>query len=98
MEMVLQNDFIERFAAKGYKKCDSKMILNDFFATISECLAGGEDQVRFTHFGTFTLRERKDHETVKLGTGERYRVPAVRTVTFKPSAELKRLLNASKAE
>lgn len=87
--MLQRNDFINRFAAKGYTKKDSEVILDDFLSTLEEALVSGEN-VMFRGFGTFEVRDRAARESLSPTTGERVPVPAYRTVHFSIGKLLKR--------
>lgn len=91
--MILVDDFIERFAAKGYTKKDSKMIIDDFFETFAEFLALGEDKIRFVNFGTFVVKTKAERPCYKYSSQQTEIVPAHKTLAFKPSQNLKDLLN-----
>ena len=90
--MLQRDDFINRFAEKGYTKRDSKIILHDFLGTLEEILAEGES-VLFRGFGTFEVRERAARESVNPQTQERIEIPAYRSPHFTAGKLLKRKVN-----
>lgn len=94
--MILIDDFIDRFAAKGYTKKDAKMIIDDFFQTFAELLLLGEDRIRFVNFGTFMVKNKPARPYYKYTSRQMETVPAHKTLTFKASQGLKDLLNADK--
>lgn len=93
--MIQKEQFIERFAAKGYTKRDAATILHDFVLTIEEAMAEGES-VKFRGFGTFEVRDRKERIGVSPKDGERITIPAYRTAKFTPGRVLKRAVSEGK--
>jgi len=86
--MLLKNDIIERLNERGYTKKDSELIISDFIDVLTECMTKGED-VRFQGFGTFVVRETKEHEVVNVKTKKRVLVPSRKVPKFIPSPTLK---------
>lgn len=74
---------------------DSEVIVEAIFDSIVRSLRGG-DKIEIRGFGSFRTRERQARIGRNPKTGERVDVPAKRIPYFKPSKELKDLVNDSK--
>jgi len=59
---------------------------------ISQALKNGEE-VRLVGFGTFSVKERAEGKGRNPATGEEIKIPASKSVRFKPGAQLKTLVN-----
>jgi DNA-binding protein HU-beta len=59
---------------------------------ISQALKAGEE-VRLVGFGTFSVKERAEGKGRNPATGEEIKIPASKSVRFKPGAQLKTLVN-----
>lgn len=73
---------------------DSEVIVEAIFDSIVRSLRGG-DKIEIRGFGSFRTRERQARIGRNPKTGERVDVPAKRIPFFKPSKELKDLVNGS---
>jgi integration host factor subunit beta len=71
---------------------DSEVIVEAIFDSIVRSLRGG-DKIEIRGFGSFRTRERQARIGRNPKTGERVEVPAKRIPFFKPSKELKDLVN-----
>jgi integration host factor subunit beta len=71
---------------------DSEVIVEAIFDSIVRSLKGG-DKIEIRGFGSFRTRERQARIGRNPKTGERVEVPAKRIPFFKPSKELKDLVN-----
>lgn len=71
---------------------DSEVIVEVIFDSIVRSLRGG-DKIEIRGFGSFRTRERQARIGRNPKTGERVDVPAKRIPFFKPSRELKDLVN-----
>ena len=76
---------------------DSEVIVEAIFDSIVRALRGG-DKIEIRGFGSFRTRERQARIGRNPKTGERVDVPAKRIPYFKPSKELKDLVNNSTKE
>ena len=76
---------------------DSEVIVEAIFGSIVQALHGG-DKIEIRGFGSFRTRERQARIGRNPKTGERVEVPAKRIPFFKPSKELKDLVNADSGE
>ena len=75
---------------------DSEIIVETIFDSIVKSLKAG-DKIEIRGFGSFRTRQRKPRIGRNPKTGTRVDVPAKKIPYFKPSKELKDLVNASKA-
>jgi integration host factor subunit beta len=71
---------------------DSEMIIDVIFDSVVRALRRG-DKVEIRGFGSFRTRQRQARMGRNPKTGERVEVPAKRVPHFKPSKELKDLVN-----
>ena len=71
---------------------DSEVIVEAIFESIVRSLKGG-DKIEIRGFGSFRTRERRPRIGRNPKTGARVDVPAKRIPYFKPSKELKDLVN-----
>jgi integration host factor subunit beta len=72
---------------------DSEIIVETIFESIVKSLRAG-DKVEIRGFGSFRTRERKPRIGRNPKTGVRVEVPAKKIPYFKPSKELKDLVNS----
>jgi integration host factor subunit beta len=75
---------------------DSEVIVETIFDSIVRALRGGE-KIEIRGFGSFRTRQRQPRIGRNPKTGTRVEVPAKRIPFFKPSKELKDLVNSSTA-
>ena len=76
---------------------DSEVIVEAIFDSVVRSLRIG-DKIEIRGFGSFRTRERRPRVGRNPKTGARVEVPAKRIPYFKPSKELKDLVNESPAE
>src|ERR1700736_6443279 len=76
---------------------ESEVIVEAIFDSIVRSLRGG-DKIEIRGFGSFRTRERQPRVGRNPKTGTRVDVPAKRIPYFKPSKELKDLVNTSSGE
>lgn len=95
--MVTKEEFVKRFAQKGYTKKASGVIYDDFLSLVLEALGNGET-ISFRGFGSFEVKERAARETVLPSNGKRYKIPPYNVVKFTPSKNLKRLIKTGYEE
>lgn len=72
----------------GLNKREAKEIVDLFFDTLGEALAGGET-VRLSGFGNFELRDKPQRPGRNPKTGEEIPISARRVVTFRPGQKLR---------
>jgi integration host factor subunit beta len=75
---------------------DSEVIVETIFGSIVRSLHTG-DKIEIRGFGSFRTRQRKPRIGRNPKTGDRVEVPAKKIPFFKPSKELKDLVNTSSA-
>lgn len=75
---------------------DSEVIVETLFDSIIRALKSG-DKLEVRGFGSFRIRERKPRQGRNPKTGEKVSVPEKKVPYFKPSKELKDLINAAPA-
>ena len=73
---------------------DSEIIVETIFESIVKSLRSG-DKIEIRGFGSFRTRQRKPRIGRNPKTGARVDVPAKKIPYFKPSKELKDLVNSS---
>lgn len=76
---------------------DSEVIVETIFDSVVRALRNGE-KIEIRGFGSFRTRQRQPRIGRNPKTGTRVEVPAKRIPFFKPSKELKDLINASAAQ
>jgi len=87
-------DLIEDVARKTeLSRKDSEVIVDTIFEGIVKSLRGG-DKIEIRGFGSFRTRHRNSRVGRNPKTGERVEVPAKDIPYFKPSKELKDLVNS----
>ncbi len=74
---------------------DSEVIVEAIFDSVVKSLRGG-DKIEIRGFGSFRTRQRQPRVGRNPKTGTRVEVPSKRIPYFKPSKELKDLVNHSK--
>ena len=75
---------------------DSEVIVDTLFESVIKALKAG-DKLEVRGFGSFRVRQRKARVGRNPKTGEKVEVPAKRVPYFKPSKELKDLINQKPA-
>ena len=75
---------------------DSEVIVETIFDSIVRSLRVG-DKIEIRGFGSFRIRQRNSRIGRNPKTGERVEVPAKRVPYFKPSKELRDLVNPDEA-
>ena len=74
---------------------DSQVIIEAILDSVVRALRGG-DKIEIRGFGSFRTRQRKPRVGRNPKTGERVEVPAKRIPYFKPSKELRDLVNVGR--
>ena len=73
---------------------DSEVIVDTLFESVIKALRVG-DKLEVRGFGSFRVRQRNSRVGRNPKTGEKVEVPAKKVPYFKPSKELKDLINAA---
>jgi len=76
---------------------DSEVIVDTLFESVIKALRVG-DKLEVRGFGSFRVRQRNSRVGRNPKTGEKVEVPAKRVPYFKPSKELKDLINGDGAD
>ncbi len=76
---------------------ESEQIVDTIFESIVKALRGG-DKIEIRGFGSFRTRQRLARIGRNPKTGAKVDVPAKKIPYFKPSKELKDLINVARAE
>ena len=79
------------------RRKDSEVIVEAIFDSIVRSLRTG-DKIEIRGFGSFRTRQRQSRVGRNPKTGTRVEVPAKKIPYFKPSKELKDVVNVSKSE
>ncbi len=88
-------DLIEEVSrAVEMTRKESEVIVEAIFDSIVRSLRGG-DKIEIRGFGSFRTRQRQSRIGRNPKTGSRVEVPAKKIPYFKPSKELKDVVNAS---
>ena len=87
-------DEVSRLAELTRK--DSEVIVETIFDSVVRSLRAG-DKIEIRGFGSFRTRQRRPRVGRNPKTGERVEVPAKKIPYFKPSKELKDVVNNSSA-
>ena len=89
-------DLIENVArAAQMSRKDSEIIVETIFESVVKSLRAG-DKVEIRGFGSFRTRQRRPRIGRNPKTGTRVEVPAKTIPYFKPSKDLKDLVNSAK--
>jgi len=91
-------DLIEEVArVVDMTRKDSEIIVETIFASIVKALRA-TDKIEIRGFGSFRTRQRNPRVGRNPKTGARVEVPSKKVPYFKPSKELKDLINGSSTE
>ena len=82
-----KSELIDKIAAAGLSRADSKKALDATTAAIKDALAAG-DKVQLVGFGTFSVAERPAREGINPLTKEKINIAAKKVAKFKAGAEL----------
>ncbi len=81
------------FNELGLNKKEARELVDSFFEELEACLADGE-QIKFSGFGNFDLRDKSERPGRNPKTGERVPIPARRVVTFRAGQKLRARVEA----
>src|SRR6266852_3372192 len=97
LHTMTKADLIEDVsAAIGMTRKDSEIIVETIFDSVVKSLRSG-DKIEIRGFGSFRTRQRKPRVGRNPKTGARVEVPAKKIPYFKPSKELKDVINHDNA-
>ena len=90
-------DLVEKVTAAGeLTRRDGEVIVETIFDAVIGALKSG-DKIEIRGFGSFRTRQRNSRIGRNPKTGERVEVPAKKVPYFKPSKELRDLVNPQEA-
>src|SRR5579884_903997 len=90
-------DLVEKVTRLGdLTRRDGEVIVETIFESVIGALQNG-DKIEIRGFGSFRIRQRNPRIGRNPKTGERVEVPAKRVPYFKPSKELRDLVNPGEA-
>lgn len=90
-------DLVDRVTSLGdLTRRDSEVIVDTLFDSVINALKA-DDKVEVRGFGSFRTRQRKSRTGRNPKTGEKVEVAAKRVSFFKPSKELRDLVNPGEA-
>jgi integration host factor subunit beta len=91
-------DLVEKVTAAGeLTRRDGEVIVETIFEAVIGALKSG-DKIEIRGFGSFRTRQRNSRIGRNPKTGERVEVPAKKVPYFKPSKELRDLVNPQEAK
>lgn len=86
-------DLVEEVTKIGdLTRRDGEVVVDTVFDAVIQALQSG-DKIEIRGFGSFRIRQRKPRTGRNPKTGEKVEVPAKRVPYFKPSKELRDLVN-----
>lgn len=93
MPKINKKDLVEVVAEEGhFSKKDSRVAVDLIFDLIEKSLLNGQE-VNISNFGVFVPKTKQSRDGTDPKTHERIVIKQKRTVTFRPSKELKGKLN-----
>jgi integration host factor subunit beta len=96
-EDMTKADLVEKVTRLGdLTRRDGEVIVETIFDSVIGALQGG-DKIEIRGFGSFRIRQRNPRIGRNPKTGDRVEVPAKRVPYFKPSKELRDLVNPEEA-
>src|SRR3954447_2624262 len=96
-EDMTKADLVEKVTRLGdLTRRDGEVIVETVFDSVISALQSG-DKIEIRGFGSFRIRQRNPRIGRNPKTGERVEVPAKRVPYFKPSKELRDLVNPEEA-
>jgi len=93
MPKINKKDLVEVVAEEGhFSKKDSRVAVDLIFDLIEKSLLNGQE-VNISNFGVFVPKTKQSRDGTDPKTHKRIIIKQKRTVTFRPSKELKGKLN-----
>lgn len=93
MAKINKKDLVEIVAEEGHlSKKDAKVAVDLVFDNMEEALLN-DTEVNITNFGSFLPKTRKQRDGTDPSSHKRITLKETKTITFKPSRELKKKLN-----
>src|SRR5215510_6789284 len=98
VQLMTKADLIEEVARiTDVTRRDSEVIVETIFDSIVHSLRAG-DKIEIRGFGSFRTRQRNSRVGRNPKTGDRVEVPAKKIPFFKPSKELKDVVNSTASQ
>ena len=92
---ITKKDLIAKLAIQmSLSKAESKKLFNDLIAVIIEMIVK-HGTLKIHRFGSFIIRQKNKHMGKNFVTMDKIVLPQYKTVSFRPSKEIKRLLNCN---
>jgi integration host factor subunit beta len=97
LSVMTKADLVEKVTNLGdLTRRDGEVIVETIFGSVIGALQSG-DKIEIRGFGSFRIRQRNPRIGRNPKTGERVEVPAKKVPYFKPSKELRDLVNPGEA-
>jgi integration host factor subunit beta len=97
LDDMTKADLVEKVTGLGdLTRRDGEVIVETIFGSVIGALQSG-DKIEIRGFGSFRIRQRNPRIGRNPKTGERVEVPAKAVAYFKPSRELRYLINPGEA-
>jgi integration host factor subunit beta len=97
LSKMTKADLVEKVTGLGdLTRRDGEVIVETIFGSVIGALQSG-DKIEIRGFGSFRIRQRNPRIGRNPKTGERVEVPAKKVPYFKPSKELRDLVNPDEA-
>ena len=90
---MTKRDVVKAIAeSTGFTQKDVLTVVDEVFNTITNVVK--DDEVSITGFGKFVTTERAERMMRNPATGEQVKVPAKKSIKFKPAKSLKDSINS----
>ncbi len=95
---MVKDDIIDIVYKKvGFTHSEAVAAIELIFEAVKERLMAGED-VNIVGFGKFCLRDKKERVGRNPKTGQEFKITSRRVLTFKPSENLKEIVNSGRGD
>ena len=88
---------IHEKAGASYTKKQIGELVEVVFDVLKDAINGDDNRFTYPGFGTFTVKERQEREGRNPRTGQPIKIPASRTVSFRPAPAFRDNLSPAKA-
>lgn len=88
---------IHEKAGASYTKKQIGELVEVVFDVLKDAINGDDNRFTYPGFGTFTVKERQEREGRNPRTGQPIKIPASRTVSFRPAPAFREGLSPAKA-
>jgi DNA-binding protein HU-beta len=83
-------------AGASYTKKQIGELVENVFDALKEAINGDDNRFTYPSFGTFTVKERQEREGRNPRTGDPIKIPASKTVSFRPAPAFRENLTPAK--